>query len=149
MAPADRHRISNRRGGRPVSGVHPRALDALEFGSQGRGVLVVSAGRFGLREERTGAFGLPLREQLARRRKHLLGASLSLGKGRARPIDVGAGTRVGSVQKKDPRPHMNGVFVLTGKVPIEPFDEQRLSAAVAVGDLGSRRGLEALRFRHR
>ena len=107
-----------------VSGIEPRALDAIEFRPQGRRVLVVATGRFGLRKECTGPFGLSLRQQLARRRQHLLGAPLALGERRTRPIDVGARAGVGAVQKQDSRPDMNGVFVLAGEVPIESFDEQ-------------------------
>lgn len=82
--------------------------------------------------------------------KQLLGFPLPLGLRTSRPLDVRASTCMAPVDEQSPRPHVDGFFVLRGKVMIEADEQELLDLCVAVGADHSigRAALGALDLRH-
>ena len=62
-----------------------------------------------------------------------LGLALQLGLRAARALDIGARAIVVAIEKQHARPEVDGLFVLTGEVLVEPGEEQLLDAGVTLG----------------
>ena len=119
------------------------AFDALETYAKRGGMVVVARFRDRFREQLTGRRGLALLEELVTGVQHLLRAALPLGYGGARAIDIGAGTRVRSIEEEDARPEMDGFFVPAVEVFVEAVDQERFDLCVTLGDVGVGHRFEA------
>lgn len=61
------------------------------------------------------------------------GFALPLGLCATRPLDVGAGSTVVTIEEQDARPQVDGLFVLGGEILIEAREQQLLDSGVPLG----------------
>jgi hypothetical protein len=112
------------------------AVQPFEAEPQGCGPLVLAKDVRGLLQLQPRLTRPSLLEQHRDVLQGFLGASLSLHNRATGPVNVASSARVAPVEKQHPRPEVNGVFVLTEKIAIQPIDQEVVHAAVLPGARG-------------
>jgi len=116
----------------------PQTSDALEpfqIQPQRRRLHVVAASGVCLGQDLTGRIRLAAFEEFAARLEHFIRAPLQFRERRPGAVNVGSGAGVAPVQKQNPGPQMDGVFVSAREVPFQPIVEQHIDLPVAKGGL--------------
>lgn len=90
----------------------------------------------GIAQERPSADDLATIERFEALVHERLRDSLLLGLSASGPIDIGARSIVGAIEKEHARPQVDGGIELTREIVIEPGDEQMLDAALVFGGQG-------------